>query len=276
MDRLLAIAGGQPLRSNDWDFIQDATAETIAALVGGLMGTTGACIVKGLVITVGDGEIAVSEGVLFKDAELFYVPSVLFEDHGETWSLYLTPSTTTGETRTFKDSSTHNVYQYRRYAVGYAASIPGGSIPFPGSNLLGLITQHVLGYVPAIPTQYVKYRTVSYASSALDQVVTLIPAAGVGKVIKVISIAAKINPVTPLNVADQNLNLFYGTDNTEIGVGIFPTSFLEATGEYVYDMLPSSLAMYKNQPVSAQLSAEDAPTGIANIQFYCFYVVISM
>jgi hypothetical protein len=276
MNRLLGFDGGQQLQAEDWVFIQDATEDTIKAIIKGL-GATAPVIVSGMVVTIADGNVTVTEGYLFKDDEIFYVPAAIFVDLGESYTLNLAPNITTGEARTFKDTSTHNVYQYRRYIAGYSSSFVAGTIPFPASNILGLITQHVLGFVPVTPVQYVKYRTVIFAASALDQPVTLIPAPGLSQAILVSSIAAKITPTSTLDVGEQELDIFYGTDNTEVGVGIIPNAFLTSTTQTLYRMDPIDQAMYKNQPISAQLSGEEAPSsGIASIQFYCYYIVITL
>lgn len=147
MNRLLAIVGGQPLRSDDWAFIQDATVETIKALVEGLNGSTGACIVTGLEVTYEGDVVYVTEGVVFDGDEPCYVPSFSHEVV-EGHLLYLTLNYTTDEQRTFKDTTTHNVYGYNRYLTGYAASVPSGSIAIASlSNIRDSIKDYVISAV---------------------------------------------------------------------------------------------------------------------------------
>lgn len=277
MNRLLAIAGGQPLRSNDWDFIQDATEDTIKSIVKGLIGTTGTIIITGLQVVIGDGDISVSDGYLYKDDEIFYVPAATFTDHGELWSLYLTQNITTGESRTFKDTSTHNVYEYRQYAVGYASALPDGAIAFPGTNLLGLITSHVLSQVPAAPSQLLKLTTVTYSVASLATAQVLMAAPGAGKAIKVISLSCWLSPTTPLNVGAQDLNVAYYDDESSSILGTFPNSFIESTTAKLRDMTETPADMYVNQAVQAQLSAGAVPvSGSGTIKFHCYYVIITL
>ena len=277
MDRLLAIAGGQKLKAEDWGFIQDANEDTFKSIVKGLVGNSTSIIITGLIAIIGDGVINVSDGYLFKDDEIFYVPSATFTDHGETWFLYLTPDITTGELRTFKDTSTHNVYEYRHYNIGYAASIPSGSVGFPGSNLLGLITNHVVAQVPAPPAQLVKYISTLYAVSVLNNAQILIPAPGVGIAVKVIGITAWLSPISTLNVGAQDLNVSYIDDDRHASIGSFPNSFVESNIAKMRDMTLAPDDIYLNQAVKIQLSLGAAVTsGSGSIRFHCFYVLISL
>ena len=277
MNRLKAITGGQPLRSDDWSFIQDATADALSALVVGLKGSTGACIITGLGVTFGDGTVDVGEGVIFINGELFYVPSVRFDSHGETWIVYLTPNITTGESRTFRDTLTHDVYEYRQYAAGYGSSIPSGSIPFPGADILTLITSEVVSHVPAPPSQLLKYATVTYPVSSLNVAQPIIPAPGTGKAIKVISLSAWISPLSTISAGTQWLKIGYYYDDGSSSIGTFPHSFVVSAAAKMSDMIPAPSDITANQAVQVQLSDGTSPTsGSATIKFHCFYVIITL
>ena len=276
MNRLRAITGGQPLRSDDWSFIQDATADAMSALVVGLKGSTGACIITGLGVTFGDETVDVSEGVVFVNNELFFVPSARFDYHDETWRVYLTPNITTGESRNFRDTLTHDVYEYRQYVAGYGASIPSGSIPFTG-DLRTLITSYVLDHVPAPPSQLLKYATVTYPVSSLYVSQPIIYSPGSGKAIKVISMSAWISPLSTINVGIQDLIIAYIGDDTTASIGTFPNSFIESPAPKMRDMLPAPTDIYASQDVQVRLSGSTAPTsGSATIKFHCFYVIITL
>ncbi len=277
MNRLKAITGGQPLRSDDWSFIQDATADALSALVVGLKRSTGTCIITGLGVTFGDGTVDVGEGVVFINDELFYVPATRFDYHDETWSVYLTPNITTGESRTFRDTLTHDVYEYRQYAAGYGASIPSGSIPFPGADILTLITSEVVSHVPAPPSQLLKYATVTYPVSSLTAPQSIIPAPGTGKAIKVISLSAWISPLSAIAAGTQWLNIAYYYDDGSASIGTFPHSFVVSAAAKMSDMVPAPADISVNQAVQVQLSSGAAPTsGSASIKFHCFYVIITL
>jgi len=289
MNRLKAIAGGQPLRSNDWAFIQDATAETIKSLVIGLKGAAGACIISGLNVTYDSTYVYVSEGVFFDGEALCYVPAASFTIVGGSTDspdvgtdvLYLTPNTTTGELRTFKDTSTHNVYEYNHYSLGYAASAPSGSILLSALDTIkGILTDYVIAAIPPAPAgvdlMYVKK---NFSSDTLDQAQIVVPRPGAGKITKVVSMLAHVAPAagSHLELGTQNLNVFYGIDVTEVGIGAFPNNFMETTVGMTYDMVPSFGEMYENAYVSIGYSGETAPTsGSAVITIYCIYKVITL
>jgi hypothetical protein len=276
MDKLLAVTSGvgQPLRPEDWSFIQNATKEALTALVIGLMGHTGSCVIHGLVVVDGDGTRNVTEGVIFINDELFYVPAKSVTDAGELWLLYLTPDITTDESRTFKDAIARDVWEYRRYKIGYGTSIPSGSIAFPGANLLTWITQYVIAYVPLPPAQLVKTYTISHSSASLNMSQVLIPAMGAGTAIKVLSITARISPLTPLQAGIQTLDVFYLADENSASVGSYSNEFIESTTAKMCDMTAAPEQIFVNSPVLVQLSEATPPTGSATIKFTCFYVVI--
>ncbi len=278
MDKLLAVTEGigQPLRPEDWEFIQNATKQGIKALVNGLMGQPGNCIVAGLVVTFGDGTISVSEGVVFINDELFYVPARTLALQTELWSLFLTPDITTGESRTFKDTVARHVYEYRHYSVGYATSIPSGSMAFPGANLMTWITSQVVSHVPAPPAQLLKSCSITYAASLLNTAQTLIPAPGAGTAVKVVSISAHISPSTPINAGDRELNVMYIADEVYASIGTFPNSFIESATGKLQDMTPTPGEIYINTPVQVGLTGTGTLTGSANIKFHCFYVIITL
>jgi hypothetical protein len=279
MDKLLAVTTGigQPLRPEDWEFIQNKTKEALGAIVTGLMGHTGTCIITGLVPTAGDGTMSVTAGILFIDNELFYVPAAFLSGYTETQSLYLVPDITTTELRTFKDLSDHDVYESRQYAVELASSCPPGGIPFPALNLLSMVTQEVVSHVPAPAAQLLKYATVTYAVSELHNARTLVTAQGAGTAIKVVSISAWIVPTSTVNVGVQNLDVMYLTDELHAHIGSFPNNFIESATSKMQDMLPEPSEMYVNNSVHVQLSSGTAlNTGSANIKFHIYYVVITL
>lgn len=287
MNRLKAIAGGQPLRSNDWGFIQDATSETIKNLVIGLKGTAGACIISGLAVTYDSTHIYIAEGVIFDGEELCYVPGSSFVIVGGTgdsmvgtYLVYLSQNITTGESRTFKDTTVHNVYQYGRYSLGYAESVPSGGIALAGLDyILNIISNFVIAAMPPIPAGVdLMYVRKVFTADTLDQAQIVVPKPGAGKVTKVISMSARVVPgSTHLEVGTQNLNVMYGIDVTEVGIGSFPNNFIEATTPTNYDMAPAPGQIYENAYVCIGLSGETAPiSGSGEIIVYCLYKIITL
>ena len=287
MNRLRALPGGQPLRSDDWSLIQDATAVAIKELVTGLKGISGPCVVSGLVITTDydNSTIGVSEGTVFDGEELRFCAAMdPVEYHGWQigdapdpggYSLYFAPAVTTSEERVFKDLVEREVYEQRVCELVYAQNMPAGGFIYP-ERLLDMITAHVIENVPPAPLPVVRYVRKSFPASSLEQWQPLIAAPGSEKAIKVISLSARIVPTVPLGVDGQVLNVFYGSDPTETGIGSFPDSVLESATELHWDMEPVHDRVYKNMNVGVGLSAEAQPTGSATIVIYCHYAIISL
>jgi hypothetical protein len=286
MKRLLALPGGQPLRSNDWAFIQDAAAEAIAALIVGLKGTAGPCIVSGLEIEfpVGTSLVTVSAGVLFDGTKLCSCPSASFtwvggeQTDGSGSSghyLFFTPNTTTEQPRNFKDSTVHNVWQHNDYVIGYADAIPSGSLAFP-VRLLDMLTEHILDNAPDPPEDTVLYCRKSFSSANLHQNQFILQAPGSGKAIQVVSFSARIVPISQMNVGDQTLKVFYDTDPDEANIGLFTNGFLE-TGTASMQYLSPSGEILDNKPVSLAFSGLTQPSaGSATIIVYCIYKIIAL
>jgi len=287
MDRLLAVesAEGQPLRPEDWKFIQDVSQETIKNILIGL--NSPLCVIHGLEITLDGSNLIISDGVFFDGEEVCYVQGATFDYHGESlgdiiggsgsWLLYLIPAITTGESRTFKDASENNVWQYRRYALGYAETIPDEGIQLSSlKTLLHYISKYVEENLPT-PSAGIdmKERKVTFSPDDLDQYMELIPTPGAGKVIQVISCSAKIIVTTPLNVGTQKLYVTYGTDITTPGIGEFSNGFLENPVTAIADMIPKPDRMYENQAVNVGLSLETRPSaGSASIVINVIYKII--
>lgn len=287
MNRLKAIAGGQPLRSDDWTYIQDAFVNVIKSLVEGMTDKTGVIIIKGLEVSTDATHTYVSEGVVFDGDELRHVAAASFETQGvvvdaqgnDAFRLYLTPSSTTSEQRTFKDTTLHDVWEQRIYTVGYAETVPTGSVWITGlERLPDLITDYVVSHMPASSSGAdLLYIRKSFNPDDLDQGMVVLPKPGSGKVNQVVSMMAYINPSTALQVGSQILNVMYGLDVTDTGIGSFPNNFLESSIPVSYDMTPAPGKMYPNEYVSIGLSAETRPdSGAATITIYCVYKIVTL
>ncbi len=283
MDRLLAwpVNTGQPLRPEDWAFIQDTVQANFKALLLGL--NAPACIIHGLVVNVASGTLSVGEGMIFDGEEISYVAPALFEFHGTPdsstgdWLLYLTQIITTGENRNFKNGETHDVWQYRRYEMGYAESVPPGSIAWSGLKLLiDCIAEYVADNLPpAAGGIEIKERRVSFSSDELDQLRILVPAPGAGKVIQVLSISCKNTVSSSLDVGNQLLNISYGDDPTTFAVGRFNNQFLESLTTAISECTYMPNRQYDNQPVIACYSGETKPLkGASVFTFIVLYKII--
>lgn len=268
---------GQPLRPKDLEFMQNATAEVFKETILGLGGQR--CIINGLEVSV-EVNVVVSAGYFFDGEEVCKVESANFAMDAQK-RLFLVRSATTGESRIFEDTSEHDVWEYRKYAVGYAteANIPVGAIVFsPLKKLLDLITDHVLALVPGGGGQSgiaILEKKVLFESANLDQAQQLIPAPGEKKYIKVLGAVAYNKVNNQLAVQGQQLFMAFGTDCTTAGIGRWPTRFLEYPNTVANDMIPVPDIIYPNQPVCVGLSLETPPSaGSSQITIYIIYKIV--
>lgn len=276
MDKLIAYpqATGQPLRPEDWEFIQETEKKLLNAIVMGLIPGQSRFIIQGCKSSVVGGYISISEGYFFDSAEISYIPDATFAVDFEK-TLYFTQVISSSESRTFKDQSQHNVYEIRRYEVGYAVTPPEGSYIFSSQSMLEILSASILAQVQT-ESIGLKYLSVPFRSSDLDRAQQLIPAPGEGKVIKVISASAKIQVTTRLDAGTQNLNLSYGGDTTSEDIGHFPNRFLEAPIDSICDMIPQPGDMTENTFVAVGFSAEVPSTGEAVVIVYVIYKIIDL
>lgn len=289
MDRLLAVTDriGQPLRPEDWELMQNATAQALKAIVNGLAGMAEPCTVMGLDITYESGFVHIADGWVFDGQELCFVPGAGFEVVGEVtdsqvgdYYIYLTPELTTSGRRTFKDTREADVYSSNRFVLGYAATVPNGSIQMASlPRLSGLVAGNVIAAMPIAPVGAdIRYIRKSFSSSVLDQYAGVVSSPGAGKAIQVVSMSAGLSGGSQINADGQDLHVFYG-GSAECGIGYFPAQFLNSAIGTVCGMLPPPgwCQVYQNQPVCIALSAETQPTGgPTNIVVHCLYKIITL
>lgn len=138
MDKLLALQGGQPLRADDWQSIQNIYSDAFKALVTGLSSKS-AVIVSGIQQSVSGSTLNVSAGVFFDGTELSSVPAASFTVD-VLKSLYLVQVVETSDNRVFHDGTSHDVFQTRRYALRYETAAPS-LVCFSVSTLTMLLFQ---------------------------------------------------------------------------------------------------------------------------------------
>ncbi len=283
MERLLALAGGQPLKADDWALIQDAARDSVSGLVKGLSGITTPCIVAGLEITFPDDKINITAGILFDGEELCYVPAAEFTymesvpdgmGGGTAYSIYFVKNETSSESRIFKDDESRNVYRNREYTMVYQESQPAGSIALP-QRMMDLVASYVAPLVP-VPSQTVTYKKKSFQASWLENFQEIIPAPGAGKTIQVISLVAHIAPVSPINAGTAVLRIFYGTDVEEETICEIPNAFIELAGNKTNYFTPNQY-LIPNMPMSIMFyGLEGAITGSALINIHVVYKIITL
>lgn len=111
-------------------FLQSATKEAIngvcKALIGSVYNTSDSFIIYGCIRTgaedgAASGTASVSDGYIFYNEELYYVPAFTTANINSQ-NLYISVSDTATDTTPFSDSSTHSVNHVRRIVVTQAAS----------------------------------------------------------------------------------------------------------------------------------------------------------
>lgn len=287
MDRLRSLTGGQPLRSDDWGFIQNSIQEVFGQLVDGLKENSGACIISGCEITTNyDTEkITVSNGYIYASGEIFRVTGGTFDleelntdnPEQEAYQVFFKEAFTTSELRTFKDTTTKQVYELRRYETRYTDMPEQDWIAYP-DRLTEILSEHILAGVSAPPPQVlIKSTTAAIPAYNFDQYYTIINSPGEGKMIKVLGIAAKLDVTTKLEAGEQDLMVFYGDDSDSLKIGKFLNYLLESTNDIYFDMEKITDEMAVNQPVRVQWDNATAPaSGSATIKFYCLYAIITV
>lgn len=285
MDKLLAVSAGvgQPLRPEDWAFIQEVNRVSFLQFINSLIAPTNFCILTGLKVTIANGTISVTPGTYFDGNEISFVSGSAFTYNGVypddiwesgPWYLYIKPMTWLGETRTFKDNSVHHVYQYNRYVVCYDKIGPFGianaMMLYYAESIIPIIKRNL-----DIPTVY-EERIVTIPSYDLDQSHVLVLNQGIGTIIQVISIVCKNVITSPLSAGGQNINITYGVDATTAEVGLFPNSFIENTITCISNMVPNPGRMYENQAITVGFSMETRPSaGLSTFIFKVTYKVIN-
>lgn len=282
MEKLLALPGGQPLKSDDWALIQETTRKAVEALVQGLSGTTDPCIIVGLEVSYPDDKIHIAEGVMYDGQELCYVPEAEFTVQGELpdnqnsvgWRLMFVLNETDSEMREFKNSEMKQVYRSRQYQVDYNDTLLENALELP-PRMMDMLAGYVAPLV-TIPTSVEKYVKRGFDAATLEQYQEIIPAPGSGKAIQIISLSGQINPSSQLDVEDQTLQVFFGTDPGDVLIGEFPTVFLEQASQGL-TLLETSTMMDINQPVCLCFSSLNQPkNGSAFIYIHCIYKIITL
>jgi len=143
MDRLLAIANGQPIRPEDWDFIQSVEKTLLAAVLNGLLPENTGFIVSGLQTTLNNGIYTINEGYYFDGQEIVFVPQHHVAQ-GEDGFLCLTVSSTFLEQRTFYDLTSHDVWELRRGIITFKSVIPSGSVAFDTIPMIDKLASIIL------------------------------------------------------------------------------------------------------------------------------------
>ncbi len=149
MDKLLAIAGGQPLRVEDWALIQDQEKTALAKIIESMIGDNTYCILTGLVRSHIDDHFVFSEGYVFANGEIYHVPEATLSDNKYNY-FFVQEVITTSEDRLFHDASHHNVYELRSMEMAEDPDeVPEGAIDYRNlQTLKGILGNYILAQVP--------------------------------------------------------------------------------------------------------------------------------
>ncbi len=118
-------------------------------------------------------------------------------------------------------------------------------------------------------------------SNRLTEINVIIPAAGSGKIIDLISLIARITPMpSPIGglqiYSDQTLNVTTDGDTETRDWGYFPSLFLMSQSREIQRMTPVfSTILFENTPVYVCLSGGENPkSGSAQIELFFLYRII--
>jgi len=118
-------------------------------------------------------------------------------------------------------------------------------------------------------------------SNRLTEINVIIPAPGIGKIIDLISLIARITPAPPpiggLNIyPNQTLNVTTDGDTETRDWGYFPSLFLMSPSMEIQRMTPVfSTQLFENTPVYVCLSGGENPkSGNAKIELFFLYRII--
>jgi hypothetical protein len=127
----------------------------------------------------------------------------------------------------------------------------------------------------------IKVIDASHNGDFIAGAVTVIPAPGAGKAIKVIDAVLFNDPTTPLDIGTQIMNVCYGNppDGTSQDIGYFPSYYLKSATKTLAGMVEPTSAykgIFENQAVGVGLSADaDITSGSAVLVIFMWYYEIS-
>ncbi len=140
MKKIVKYSGGQPIRPDDFELVQNQALVTAFEIIHGLTDSNDPCIVSGLELTVDGLDNTVSSGYFWDGTELCYVPEFTFVTDGG-FTVYLVLNEETSGNRRFKDDTYKDVIINREYVGSYADSVPANSFNYQTlSRLVNLLS----------------------------------------------------------------------------------------------------------------------------------------
>jgi hypothetical protein len=129
MKKIQIFPGGQPVRPDDFQTVQQEAITTALELIRGLADNYTAALVSGLKVTVNGNNYSVSAGYFWDGTELCSVDAFSFV-LDVTKTLYLVKSETEESMRRFQDNTYHKVILTRNYTLTYSATLPANSFRY--------------------------------------------------------------------------------------------------------------------------------------------------
>jgi hypothetical protein len=141
MKKIQIYPGGQPVRPDDFQLVQQEAITTALEIIRGLCNNQSVAIVSGIKVTVNGNNYSVSAGYFFDGTELCFVESLAYTlDPAKT--LYLVQHEAEDSMRRFLDNTYHKVIKERQYVLTYTATQPANSYRYDQvgrmSNLLSV------------------------------------------------------------------------------------------------------------------------------------------
>jgi len=152
MKKIKISAGGQPIRPDDFELVQEQALRSTFELIKGLCDDQTRAIVSGLGITNnGNNTYTIAAGYFFDGEELCEVDTFTYT-YDVTKTAWLVKSEADTDTRTFFDNVQREVQTERKYVLQYAVSQPANSFAYATthriSSLLS-VTPNALDFLQA-------------------------------------------------------------------------------------------------------------------------------
>lgn len=132
MNKLIFTDGGQPIKLDDLQLLQDAAFTGFEAILKALAN----CVLSGCEVSIENEIFSVSEGFVAINNSIYKVdPQSINLSDTDPNNYYIVPEETQTSLRVFQDSSVHNVHEIRKGILITSDSIPADSVNL-GEGLL--------------------------------------------------------------------------------------------------------------------------------------------
>ncbi|MBN9293729.1 MAG: hypothetical protein J0G96_07110 [Flavobacteriia bacterium] len=123
--------GGFNLKMNDFRWIETGLFEAFKGLASPLLNNNTQIILSGCSLSISGGTLTLTEGFIFLNNEVFFVPSQSEPDAGTTYKYFdVIESFDPSGLKEFKNGLTHDVYAIRRGKLIQSNTLPVGAVDY--------------------------------------------------------------------------------------------------------------------------------------------------